>query len=260
MFAPKVRLFEVEKYARFLDSYIDFSNVTTGELHLALPLDATLTKYFLVIDIYGSERDHPDGHIGWWSFDLAKLAGSRTNPWRIPLQRLGERVVVDESKAPYIRDSWQNGEYKGDGNPRLHVVIRRNSNGAIVFDHSIEVLLTETSRTDLETYRCSLSRELSRPISAAPLWFSWPDDTEVRITLLDFTPLEPVSAFVLDCCYFLRAQGIRTHIYADYFDPRFRGTIRQLSDLTEDAHERDIIIVNYNCYDPYLKTLAELNC
>jgi len=260
MLSPKLRLYDVETHARFLDNYIDLSTLTAGELHLMLPLDATLTKYFLVIDIYGSDREHPDGHMGWWSFDLAKLVGSNTKSWRIPLQRFSERVVVDESKALYVKDSWQNADYRGNGNPHIHVVLRRKSNGAIVFDQSIEVLLTETSRSEAEAYRCSLMSELTRPVSAAPLWFSWPADSEVRITLLDFTPLESVSAFVLDCCQFLRAQGISAHIYADFFDPRFRGMIRQLSDLSEDANEHDIVVVNYNCFDPYLKRLAALNC
>jgi glycosyltransferase involved in cell wall biosynthesis len=261
MFSPTVRLYEAEAHARFVDNYIDLSNVTAGELRLLFPVDGSLTKYFLVIDIYGSHGDHPNRHIGWWSFELAKLAGSNTNPsWSIPLRRLGERVVVDAAKVPSFRDCWENEDYQGNGNPQIHVVLRRNSNGAIVFDQSIEVLLTEASRIELETYRRSLTSDLMRPVTAAPLWFSWPADSEVRITLLDFTPLEPVSAFVLDCCQFLRAQGIKAHIYADRFDPRFRGTIRQLSNLAEEANERDIIIVNYACFDPYLKRLTALDC
>jgi glycosyltransferase involved in cell wall biosynthesis len=261
MFSPTIRLHDAEMHIRLIDDFVDLSEVTTAELRLIPPSNGSLAGYFLVIDIYGSSGSHPDGHIGWWTVELAKLgSGDADQICCIPLRRDEERVVVDAARMPPIRDSWENKAYRGTGNPKLHVVLRRVSNGAVVFDQIMEVLLTADSRDEMQAYRRSLTGELTRPVTAAPVWFSWPAASAVRLAVLDFAPLEPVSAFVLDCCCFLRAQGIEAHIYADRFDHRFRGAIRDLSGMAEETDERDIVVVNYACYDPYLTKVAALDC
>ena len=137
------------------------------EMHYAL---GQPDSYIFTADVYGyAEHSHPDGHLGWWRFELPAGRGRATLEMRFEeVEAASVHVTVDGTRLSPI-DSWCNPAYAFAPLGDLQLVIRDGS-GDI---QRIEPVLLKFVDRDilLDFYRRQYASEGYTPARSHPfLW------------------------------------------------------------------------------------------
>ncbi|HHL39839.1 MAG TPA: glycosyltransferase [Deltaproteobacteria bacterium] len=248
-------------FARVDRERLDLSRAKSASFNISFPAAASAVgcdEYFVVVDVYSAHSHvHPEGHVGWWRYDLGGW-----DDINVKVSRAGRRLSVSFKGSGRSVDQWINDDCPraGDDVLAVSVVIRSSETDAIEFE----------DRIFLYTDRAALRRseQLRREAAAVPAsikrlparWFCWPRDVKVHIVACNIRSLDAVGNFTFDLYRFFSSQGIGCRIYAQSFDPALRGLISHVCELLYSAGERDLVIFNFSIYDEYLRAIAALPC
>lgn len=239
--------------------YIDLSHKDKESFVLSLSPAVRESDYFLVIDMYSyADHTHPDGHVAWWQFAL-----DDTLSLTVQIEIADGRIFVTIPGWDGPEKTWKNGgTFTGVNEDvlSLHVVLRRCSNRAIVFDDTIPVYLRASALEAALALQRNLLEDLDRPGVPSPPWYCFPKDYRVCLLTQTFSLPDAVGSFVLDMCKLFRRSGIPYNIYASGFDPILKPTVKPVHEFLADIRSTDVIFYNLSIFDEYFDAIKNLDC
>ena len=234
---------------------IDLTRAKSATLQLTFPSSTWEHDVFLVIDIYSAANPvHPEGHAGWWKWTLADRED-------ITLEVIkSETSLSVRFNGEEPTEYWLNDQYAAAQEPvlALHVVLRQNTSGSISFNDTVQVFNDKRAWQATEARLAEFEAVAPGPVSIP--WYHWPSKSTVRIVAANIFERDAVGNFAIGLYKLLRANHIPAKLYASQFDPPLRGAITYLGELIDEVEEHDLVWMNFSIYDPYLPSIAALNC
>jgi glycosyltransferase involved in cell wall biosynthesis len=224
-----------------------------GTFSLNLPADKVASNVFLVLDIYDLDRPvHPEGHIGWWRYDIGKL----------PLNPTGElsrdeggnvRPVIDG--APAV-DEWRNQTKIDALRMELLIVLRSAITNAIL---SVDRVPVVQSDQDLLTFRSGFDRNYQSP-RYGPQHYIVPANRRVHIVSRNIFQRDAVGNLCLGLYRMLRQNRVAAHLFGENFDLAMNDIVSRRETLASRVNPDDIVFYFFSIYDGGLDELADMNC
>jgi glycosyltransferase involved in cell wall biosynthesis len=140
----------------------------------------------------------------------------------------------------------------------VRVVLRDVATEAIVFEDVVLLHNKAASIKAAQDAREALRRP-ETPITSAA-WYGWPGDTAVHVVAANIFSRDAVGNFAIDLHRLFLANGIESQLFASRFDPAVRGAIQHVSRLPETVRERDVVLLHFSIYDPYVDLISQLSC
>lgn len=234
---------------------LDLTRAKTATCELRFSSSVWDQELFLVVDIYSAvNRAHPDGHAGWWKWPLLER-GDVT----IRVAKAGKKLALEFNGQP-PSESWVNDDFNATAEPVLavHLVLRRTLSSSICFDNPLQLFNDKRALAKVEARHKQFAAPPGQPVSSP--WFLWPRDATARIVAANIFERDAVGNYAVSVYRLLRANGIAAVLYAANFEPSLRGVIRYVGDLLDDVQEQDLVWMNFSIYDPYLPSVAALDC
>lgn len=224
---------------------------------VSIPVYLEPDEHFLVIDIYSEfNHVHPQGHIGWWRFDLTE--GDKQ---KVILRRTSEgyNVTLNNKSA---KESWINPEWAGaeDDILALHVVLRNAKTEAIEVNEPVPVYRSKDTMLEIRRRNESLQNDLRIATNLRTRWFFWPKNVTVRLVAVDVRENDAVGNFVFQLYKFLRYNKVPCQIYAQNYSSHQRGFIRAVTDLFIDITDKDLLFFHCSTFDPHLEAISKIPC
>ncbi|MBL9125130.1 MAG: glycosyltransferase [Planctomycetaceae bacterium] len=234
---------------------VDLTRAKTAKIRLTFPPATWEHDVFLVVDVYAALNPiHPEGHAGWWKWTLADRE-------EITLQvHKSDAGLAVRFNGQAPTEFWVNEDYDPAAEPvlALHVVLRQNSSGSIVFNDLVQVFNDKRALEWAEDRRNRFATIDAEPLSIP--WYHWPRSSTVRIVAANIFERDAVGNFAIGVARLLQANGIPCQLYASQFEPALRGAIRYQGEILDDVEEQDLVWMNFSIYDPYLPAIADLRC
>lgn len=217
-------------------------------LHLsraALEADASL-----VIDIYDLDNPvHPEGHLGWWQFELSDLDRELEGV----LQIEGGEVSLELNGFAAV-NSWHNDKNVAFDKLEINAVLRAGPTNAIIYLDKIPVF---KSKEDEAAYRSSTPHDWKAG-EFAYAWYIAPSDRRVWIISRNMFSGDAVGNYCLDIHRLCQQNDIQSRLCAEVFDLRLNSEIERYSAVFESDLKNDILFLCYSIYDPFLGDLIKL--
>jgi glycosyltransferase involved in cell wall biosynthesis len=224
-----------------------------GAFSLNLPTEWMASNVFLVVDIYDLDNPvHPDGHVGWWRYEIDQL--SRSPAGRLILDRDG-RVSPHFDGVP-AADQWRNPAEVSASRIEMLIVLRSVITNAIL---SIDRIPVMQSVADLEAFRSSFDRNYQSPRYTPP-HYVLPADRQVHIVARDIFQRDAVGNLCLSLYKMLRQHQVGVRLFGENYDLAMNEVIDRRENLLARLKPNDIIIYLFSIHDSRLDELAEMKC
>lgn len=224
-----------------------------GSFTLSLPREWVASSVFLVIDIYDLDNPvHPEGHIGWWRYDIARLPRSP-----------GGRLEIDEDDRVTPRfesvaavDEWRNPAGVKAARMELLIVLRSVITNAILSMDRIPVMRTVA---DLTEFRSSFDRDFRTPRFAPPHYLM-PARRQVHLVAGNIFQRDAVGNLCLALYRMLSQHEVSVRLFGDNFDLAMNDVIERRENLAARLKPDDIILYFFSIYDSRLAELSDMEC
>jgi glycosyltransferase involved in cell wall biosynthesis len=224
-----------------------------GRFSVRLPAVAIRSDASFIIDIYDLDRPvHPEGHIGWWRFDLEQLPDNLAGR----LVRDPDGGVRPEIEGAMPLDEWRNDSLRLATRMEILGVLRSKITNAIL---SVDRIPVACSERDLAEFRSGFDRDYRSPRYAPP-HVLLPADSRIHIVATDVFQRDAVGELCLALYRMLRQHGVPVSLFADHFDLSMNDIIERRDALARHVGRGDIVLYFFSIYDPNLPHLAELSC
>jgi glycosyltransferase involved in cell wall biosynthesis len=207
----------------------------------------------LVIDVYDLDSPvHPDGHLGWWRYQLEELA--RRPGGQLSIAEDGIATIELDHARPL--DCWRNDKPVHANRLLLLLVLRSSITNAIVAIERVPVL---RSQDDLASFRATVLQGVDTPHYTPPQ-FILPSMTRACIVARNIFPRDAVGNLCVDLYRMLRQQGTDVLLFADDFDLAMNDVIRRQERLADHLTPDDTIVYFFSTYDDDLARISRLTC
>jgi glycosyltransferase involved in cell wall biosynthesis len=224
-----------------------------GAFSLNLPAEGVASSVFLVVDMYDLDNPiHPEGHLGWWRYEIAQLPRSPTG--RLILGKDGN-VSLDFAGGTPV-DEWRNPAKVPASRIELLIVLRSAITNAILSTDRIPVV---RSIADLEAFRSRFDRDYQSPRYAPP-HHVLPAGRQVHIVAGNIFQRDAVGNLCLGLYRLLRQHQVSVRLFGENFDLAMNDVIDRRENLSFCLKPDDIIIYFFSIYDGTLPELAEMRC
>jgi glycosyltransferase involved in cell wall biosynthesis len=224
-----------------------------GTFSLNLPADKVGSNVFLVLDIYDLDRPvHPEGHIGWWRYDIGKLP---LHPTGMLSRDEGGNVRPVIDGAPPV-DEWCNQIKINAPRMELLIVLRSAITNAIL---SVDRVPVTQSDQDLVTFRSEFDRNYQSP-RYAPQHYIVPADRSVHIVSRNMFQRDAVGNLCLGLYRMLRQNRVATYLFSENFDLAMNDIVNRRETLASRVNPDDIVFYFFSTYDSGLDELADMDC
>jgi glycosyltransferase involved in cell wall biosynthesis len=224
-----------------------------GTFSLNLPPERATSNVFLVVDIYELGNPvHPDGHVGWWRYDINHLVQHPTG--KLTCDESGTVQLTIEGATPL--DEWRNPSHIDASRMELLLVLRSAITNAIL---SIDRIPVMQSAQDLETFRSSFDRNYLSPRFAPP-HYVLPSKRSIHIVSKNVFQRDAVGNLCLGLYRMLRQHQVDVHIFGDHFDLAMNDVVNRRETLASRIGPDDILMYFFSTYDSDLDQLVDMNC
>ncbi|KUJ00610.1 glycosyltransferase [Vibrio sp. MEBiC08052] len=206
----------------------------------------------LVIDIYDMDNPvHPEGHIGWWSFDISELS---KNELEVEFDLDFDACEVNAIGRNY-NNKWLNFETVDCKRYLVSVVIRDNITNGIIFINKVPVF---TKKSDYLKYKKEYVIDVysEKYATVKNLFLS---TSKIHIVSRNIFYGDAVGNLCIDLYKMLKQNGIQCELHAEEYDIHLNDTINHVSGIKDIVHPDDKILYFYSTYDPYLDTIVDLD-
>jgi glycosyltransferase involved in cell wall biosynthesis len=223
-----------------------------GRFSLTLP-EKIAPDFFLVLDIYDLDRPvHPEGHIGWWRYDVGLL--SRHPTGRLSID--GSGAVFPTIDGVAAVDEWRNQTTIEAKRLELLIVLRSAITNAIL---SVDRVPVTYSERDLELFRSGFDRDYRSPRYAPP-HYMLSGSRGVHVVSENIFQRDAVGNLCLALYRMLRQHGISVHLFAKQFDLVTNDVIVRRELLVSNVKPEDTVVYFFSTYDNDLDGLLDINC
>jgi glycosyltransferase involved in cell wall biosynthesis len=224
-----------------------------GTFSLSLSVEELTSGVFLVVDIYELDNPvHPDGHIGWWRYDINQLAHHPQG--KLYRDETGKVRPAIDGVTPI--DEWRNECLIDTRRMELLVVLRSSITNAIL---SVDRVPVMQSDQDLEKFRSGFDRNYRTPRYAPP-HYVLPSHRNVHIVSSNVFQRDAVGNLCLGLYRMLRQHQIAVQLFSENFDLVMNDVVNRRELLASRVRPDDIIIYFFSTYDGSLDKLAEMEC
>ena len=237
------------------DIYLGFAKsevVLEGDTLIELELSerALGRGLSLVIDVYNLDNPvHPEGHLGWWKFDLAEQT---TQTAQLNLSLLSLDSIELDGQSPV--DSWVNGDAKSD-RYIVNAVLRDNVTNGIVY---LDKIVAVRSKALLTLFRKDNTLDQAQSNFAISTNLL-PKNCSVHIISNNLFQGDAVGNLCFDIFNMLKQNGIEATLYADNMELSLNNIVKRYKDLAS-VKSTDKVLYFYSTYDPYLDSVLQLEC
>jgi glycosyltransferase involved in cell wall biosynthesis len=224
-----------------------------GAFSVNLPPSRLNADVSFIVDLYDLDNPvHPEGHIGWWRYDLAtlpaQLAGHLTRDEAGDVgPNFGAAVPVDE---------WRNENRPDARRMELLVVLRSTITNAIL---SIDKIAVVRSEEDLAAFRSAFDRSCQSPRYAPP-HAMLPAQTSIQIVAENIFQRDAVGDLCLGLYRMLKQHRMPVNLFADNFDLAMNDVINRRDTLPSRLGRNDVMLYFFSTYDSGLEEVAGIPC
>ena len=238
----------LEALVSFDKNQIILENIEEFKITLSDSVDNL--KVSLIIDVYSLEdQRHPEGHIGWWKFELNENINELEGKLK-----LNEGSFGCELLGCALLDSWQNPKKINTVSYIVNAVLRSDLTNAAVYIDKIPCFEYEA---DANFYRSQYNRKLNEPLYEFGTTLIDPN-LNVRIVCPDVYVKDAVGNFCLDTHKLFRQQNISSSIYAKEFDLSLNDFIQKIERLENDFGENEVLFYFASTFFPELDKVLSL--
>src|SRR5581483_4699880 len=224
-----------------------------GRFSIRLPEARAVASAFLVIDIYALDNAvHPEGHIGWWRYEIAESPQCLTGF----LSRDLDGRIAPEINGAAPADEWRNPLAPDVRRMELIVVLRSSITNAILSKDRVPVLSTVE---ELMEFRARTVRELQNPRYRRPA-HKLSACRKVHIVSKSMFERDAVGNLCFQLYKMLFQAGLQARLFADDFDLAMNDVINQRFLLSDSVGAEDSIVYFFSIFDERLEDVISLAC
>lgn len=211
-------------------------------------------EYLFVIDIYLlKDRSHPNGHIGYWVFDLDRSLNSIKLSVDLSPSLKQKKIITNSGKSI---DKWENSKVDVDEDIVFIGVIRNKNTNEIIHQFNIPAF---NSLDKLNEFRKPLKyfyENFGNNFSNEIISFN----KEIVIVCPTVNRYDAIGNFVLGLYKTLTDNGVSVKIYAENFHIELNEIVQPYKSIFNlKTVTKSYLLYLYSIYDPFLEDLIKLN-